>query len=79
VRRGIETFGGTGQSLVKGVLQTLSASALSIKPGGSAQLIKIEGGLRTHGKGIFPLDQQGILQRLNIGGGFGNVEDAPLA
>jgi hypothetical protein len=36
-RRGIETFGGTGQSLVKGVVTTLSAIALSIKPGGSAR------------------------------------------
>jgi hypothetical protein len=79
VRRGIETFGGTGQSLVKGVLQTLSARALSIKPGGSAQVIEIEGGLRTHGKGVFPLEQQGVIQRLSVLGGFGNVENAPLA
>lgn len=41
VRRGVETFGGEGPSLVKGVVQNLSAIALSIKPGGSAQLIKI--------------------------------------
>ncbi len=34
VRRGIETFGGTGPSLVKGVVINLSAIALSIKPGG---------------------------------------------
>jgi hypothetical protein len=33
VRRGIETFGGTGQSLVKGVVISLSAIGLSIKPG----------------------------------------------
>jgi hypothetical protein len=36
VRRGIETFGGEGPSLVKGAVQNLSAIALSIKPGGSA-------------------------------------------
>src|SRR5580698_8048697 len=34
VRRGIETFGGTGDSLVKGVVVRLSATALSLKPGG---------------------------------------------
>jgi hypothetical protein len=33
VHRGIETFGGTGPSLVKGVVITTSAIALSIKPG----------------------------------------------
>jgi hypothetical protein len=32
VRRGIETFGGTGQSLGKGKVMTLSAITLSIKP-----------------------------------------------
>jgi hypothetical protein len=75
VRRGVETFGGTGQSLVKGVMQELSAIALSVKPGGSAQLIKIEGGLATHGKDIFPLEQQGTVQTLSIEGGFANVPD----
>jgi hypothetical protein len=75
VRRGIETFGGTGPSLVKGVVQNLSATALSIKPGGAAQLIKIEGGLRSHGKDIFPLEQQGAVQNLIVDGGFEHVEN----
>jgi hypothetical protein len=35
VRRGIETFGGKGDSLVKGVVIKLAAIALSVKPGGS--------------------------------------------
>ena len=73
VRRGIETFGGTGPSLVKGVVQNLPALALSIKPGGSAQLIKIEGGLRSHGKGIAPLEQQGTVQSLIVDGGFSSA------
>ena len=34
VRRGIETFGGAGKSLVKGVVVELSAIALSVRPGG---------------------------------------------
>jgi hypothetical protein len=71
VRRGIETFGGTGPSLVKGVVQNLSAVALSIKPGGSAQRIRIGGGIRTHGKDVFPLEQHGAVLRLSIDGGFG--------
>jgi len=36
VRRGIETYGGSGDSLLKGVVVKLSAIALSINPGGSA-------------------------------------------
>jgi hypothetical protein len=74
VRRGIETFGGMGPSLVKGAVQNLPATALSIKPGGSAQLIKVDGGLKSHGKDIWPLEQQGAVQSLIIEGGFGHVE-----
>jgi hypothetical protein len=70
VHRGIETFGGTGPSLVKGVVTNLSAIALSIKPGGSAQRIKIEGGLKTHGGGIAPLEQLGSVQNLSVEDGF---------
>jgi hypothetical protein len=44
-RRGIETHGGTGKSLAKGVLQDLAAAALSIKPGRSAEGIQVRGGL----------------------------------
>jgi hypothetical protein len=79
VRRGIETFGGEGPSLVKGVVQNLSAIALSIKPGGSARLIKIEGGLKTHGKNILPLEQQGTVQHLVVDGGCGGAHDDALA
>jgi hypothetical protein len=74
VRRGIETFGGMGPSLVKGAVQNLPATALSIKPGGSAELIKIDGGLRSHGKDIWPLEQQGALETLMIDRGFGHAD-----
>lgn len=77
VRRGIETFGGEGPSLVKGVVQNLSAIALSIKPGGSAQFIQIDGGLKTHGRNILPLEQQGAVQRLVIDGGCGGAREGP--
>ncbi|HUC68710.1 MAG TPA: hypothetical protein VMA53_25060 [Stellaceae bacterium] len=70
VRRGIETYGGTGESLVKGVVVTLSAIALSIKPGGSARQIAIAGGLATHGAGIHPLELHGVVGSLQIMGGF---------
>ena len=52
VKRGIETFGGSGPSLVKGIVLQLPAIALSIKPGGSARRIAVSGGLRTNGPGI---------------------------
>ena len=69
VQRGIETFGGEGPSLVRGVVKNLSAIALSIQPGGSAQLIKIGGGLKTHGKNVYPLEQHGAVEHLVIDGG----------
>lgn len=70
VRRGIETFGATGESLVKGVLVSLSAIGLSIKPGGSALEITIQGGLTTHGRGIAPIEQHGAIESIQISGGF---------
>jgi len=69
VRRGIETFGGTGQSLVKGVVMTLSAVGLSVKPGGSAREIEITGGIRTHGPGVSPIEQHGAIESFRIAGG----------
>ena len=70
VRRGIETFGGTGQSLVKGVVMTLSAIALSIKPGGSAREIEISGGVKTNGKGVAPIENHGEIDTFRVGGGL---------
>jgi hypothetical protein len=66
VRRGIETYGGTGDSLVKGVVVKLPAVALSIKPGGSARRVSIAGGLTTHGAGITPLELHGTVDFLQI-------------
>jgi hypothetical protein len=71
VANGVETFGGTGPSLVKGVVQELSSIALSIKPGGSAKAISIHGGLRTHKTGVAPLEQEGIVETMLIEDGFG--------
>jgi hypothetical protein len=70
VRRGIETFGGTGDSLVKGVVVKLSAIGLSIKPGGSARAIEITGGIKTNGPGVAPIEQHGSIDSLRVSGGF---------
>jgi hypothetical protein len=68
--RGIETLGAVGDSLVKGVVTKLPATALSVKPGGSAERILVQGGLRTHGLGVQPLEQNGSIRSLQIEGGF---------
>jgi hypothetical protein len=70
VRRGIETWGGTGDSLVKGVVVTLSAIALSVKPGGSAREVDIAGGLLTHGEDVGALEMHGHIETLRIAGGL---------
>jgi hypothetical protein len=70
VRRGIETFGGTGESLVKGKVLMLSAIGLSVKPGGSAREIEISGGIRTNGAGVSPIEQHGAIESLRVSGGF---------
>jgi hypothetical protein len=70
VRRGIETYGGTGNSLVKGVVVKLSAIALSVKAGGSAGDIDVAGGLITHGHGVSPLELHGAIAELHIRDGF---------
>ncbi len=70
VHRGIETFGGTGDSLVKGVVVQLSAIALSFKPGAWAREVSIAGGLTTHGPGVNPLELHGTVDALTITGGI---------
>jgi hypothetical protein len=69
VRRGIETYGGTGDSLVTGVVTRLSATAFSVKPGGTARNVEIAGGLATHGQGVEPLELHGRIETLHIDGG----------
>jgi hypothetical protein len=70
VRRGIETYGGIGDSLVKGVVVKLPAVALSIKPGGSARKIDVAGGVITHGPDIDPFELHGAVESLQVTGGF---------
>ena len=70
VHRGIETFGGTGNSLVKGQVLKLAAIALSVKPGGSASAIEIDGGVVTHGEGVPPIELHGAIEVLRVAGGF---------
>ena len=70
VRRGIETYGGVGDSLVKGVVTALSATAFSVKAGGEARKVAIAGGMVTHGAGVEPLELHGCVGALEIDGGL---------
>ena len=70
VKRGIETFGGAGDSLVKGVVVRLSPVAFSIKPGGAVERAEIRGGLTTHGSGVEALELHGRVRELVVQGGL---------
>ncbi len=73
VRRGVETYGGVGKSLARGVVTNLAAVALSVKPGGSAREVVIKGGLTTHGKGIEAIELHGLIEALRISGPIGPI------
>ena len=70
VKRGIETFGQAGDSLVKGAVVRLSPIAFSIKPGGAVERAEIRGGLITHGSGIEALELHGRVGELLVKGGL---------
>ena len=70
VLRGIETFGGQGKSLVKGVIMELPAIAFSVKPGGSIRKVTIAGGVVAHGVGIEAFQLHGEIGELHVQGGF---------
>jgi hypothetical protein len=70
VRSGIETFGGVGDSLVKGVVTKLSAAALSIKSGGVVQSIDVSGGFKTNAPGSTPIDIEGSVASFRVSDGI---------
>jgi hypothetical protein len=73
VKRGVETFGRAGDSLVKGVVVRLSPIAFSIKPGGVVERAEIRGGLITHGPGIEALELHGRMRELIVQGGLASA------
>ncbi|GLF96958.1 hypothetical protein [Streptomyces yaizuensis] len=68
VHRGIETHGGVGESLVKGELMRLAASALSLKEGSRALRIRIDGGITVRGAGVPAVEILGSVDVLDISG-----------
>ena len=49
IKNDIETFGGTGNSLVLGKIVTLEANAMNLKPGAEIEDLQIGGNLVSHG------------------------------
>ena len=73
VKRGVETFGSAGDSLVKGAVVRLSPIAFSIKPGGAVERAEIRGGLITHGLGIEAMELHGRVRELIVQGGLASA------
>lgn len=77
----VTTSGGEGLSLVKGVQMTLKAIALSVKPGGAVEELRIGGRLSTSGAHVTTLEVGGTVERLAVVGGIhahGEGSDAAL-
>ena len=69
VSKGIVTFGSEGQTLVKGVIMTLPADGLSVKPGGEIKQLNISGGITTHGAKVQSYHVEGgVVHDLKING-----------
>jgi len=68
IRGDLRTEGGTGESLVKGVLLQLPAIALSIKAGGRIGTATIGGAVRTEGAGVPAMELEGALGAITVDG-----------
>lgn len=69
VKNGVVTNGSVGQSLVKGVIMTLPADAISVKPGGEISKLKISGGITTYGNNVHAYHVEGgIVHELTVKG-----------
>ena len=70
VHEDIETFGGEGESLVKGVITQLSADGLSVKEGGTIDKVEIGGRIVTNGQNVRSLHVQGEINTITVKGGI---------
>lgn len=68
IRGDLRTEGGTGESLVKGVLVELPAIALSVKAGGRIGAARIGGEVRTEGGGVPAMELEGVVDSITVGG-----------
>ncbi|WP_231444762.1 hypothetical protein [Brevibacterium zhoupengii] len=70
VKGDISTEGGTGLSLVKGVQMTLKAVALSIKPGGSVEEVRVGGAITTAGDDVVTVEIADTVDSWDVAGGI---------
>lgn len=69
VKNGVVTNGSAGPTLVKGVIMTLPADAISVKPGGEIGQLSISGGIITQGDNVHSYHVEGgIVHALDIKG-----------
>ncbi|WP_184543235.1 hypothetical protein [Mucilaginibacter sp. FT3.2] len=69
VKNGVVTNGSVGQSLVKGVIMTLPADAISVKPGGEISVLTISGSITTYGDNVYAYHVEGgVVHELNVNG-----------
>jgi len=69
VSNGVVTHGSEGQTLVKGIIMTLPADAISVKPGGEIKELNISGGIATYGDNVHSYNiEGGIVKQLSIKG-----------
>jgi hypothetical protein len=65
------TYGGEGQSLVRGVQVTLKAIALSVKADGHVKTATVGGNVHTAGDDVVTIEVEGRLDRLQVRGEIG--------
>jgi hypothetical protein len=70
VRSGIDTHGGAGDSLVKGVITRLSAHALSVLPGGRVGELTVGGAITSAGPEVVAVDVKGEIAAMTVVGGI---------
>jgi hypothetical protein len=70
IAKDLSTEGGEGLSLVKGVQMTLKAIALSIKPGGAVDQLRIGGSIRTSGDDVVTVEIADTVGSWDVPGGI---------
>ncbi|MGE5084736.1 MAG: hypothetical protein ACM3MG_00440, partial [Bacillota bacterium] len=63
----VKTHGSVGATLVKGVIMSLPANAISVKPGGEIQQLTVNGDIHTLGSGVTSLEIEGKILTLSVG------------
>ncbi|WP_067482049.1 hypothetical protein [Actinomadura hibisca] len=69
VFNGLCTHGGTGETLVKGKIERLPATALSLLPGADGGSVRVNGGAAAHGEGVPVVQVLGTVKDLAVTGG----------